>query len=61
MFELVFMDEAAGSSIINMPMPAPDAPEEEKDEFAEIYFERVLKKYKVMCNLFIFDISFRSG
>ena len=47
MYELVFMDEASGKSVINMPMPAEDAPQETKDNFANIYFDTVMKNYKV--------------
>ena len=47
MYEVVFMDEASGKTVINMPMPPEDAPEQDKDNFAATYFERVMKKYKV--------------
>ena len=51
MYELVFMDEASGKSVINMPMPAEDASEAAKDNFANIYFDTVMKNYKVKHSL----------
>ena len=52
MYEVVFMDEASGKSVINVPLPPEDAPEKDKDSFAATYFEKVMKKYKVnSCNI----------
>ena len=47
MYQLVFMDEASGKSVINMPLPPPDAPTSVKDDFANTYFEAVMANYKV--------------
>ena len=47
MYLVVYMDEMAESNIVNMPLPADDASDEEKDRFANRYLEEVLPKYEV--------------
>ena len=47
MYQIVYMDEASGKTVINMPLPSDDAPENDKDNFASTYFEKVHKKYTV--------------
>lgn len=47
MYELVYRDEASNGNVINMPLPDEDAPTAEKKEFANTYFEKVRKNYKV--------------
>ena len=54
MYMVVYMDEMSKANEINMPLPPEDAPEEEKDRFANRYFEVVLPKFEVCAfsNLF---------
>ena len=47
MYEVVYMDEVTKYNYINMPIPADDAPPEEKKEFVDTYFEKIFKRYKV--------------
>ena len=48
MYEIIFMEEAAHSSVVNMPMPKEEDSEEYKQRFVKRYLDPVLEKYKVM-------------
>ena len=54
---VIYMDEMAESNIVNMPMPADDASQEEKDRFANRYLDEVLPKYEVKWEIDSFHVK----
>lgn len=47
MYKVVYMDEMCEANLVNMPMPADDAPYDEKQRFANTYFNKVFPLYEV--------------